>query len=200
MPALAADLVKSNVEVIVVVSSPSVLAAKQAIFHGPGRPVAVLWNPDYTGMRARYLEAEGAAPRVGFALRSVEVRDSRELEQSLGALDRERPDALLLLADPLTLSQRMRIVEYAAEQRLPAMYEVSQFVGAGGLHLVRARHQRAAAQVGDLRRQDPEGREAGGSSDRAARTVRSRDQPASRQGAGHRQPQAILLQADKVIE
>ena len=93
----------------------------------------MLWNPDYTGMRARYREAEGAAPRVGFVLRSVEIRDSRELEQALAALDRERPDALLLLVDPLTRSQRFRIVEFAAEQRLPAMYEVSQFVDAGGL-------------------------------------------------------------------
>lgn len=103
------------------------------VFQKPGRPVAVLWNPDYKGMRARYREAEGAAPGVGFVLRSVEVRDSRELEQALAALDRERPDALLLLADPLTLSQRLRIVEFASEQRLPAMYEVRQFVDAGGL-------------------------------------------------------------------
>jgi putative ABC transport system substrate-binding protein len=66
-------------------------------------------------------------------VRSVEVRDSRELERALEALARERPDALVLLADPLTLSQRLRIVEFAAEERLPAIYEVSQFVEAGGL-------------------------------------------------------------------
>jgi putative ABC transport system substrate-binding protein len=55
------------------------------------------------------------------------------LERALEALNRERPDALVLLADPLTLSQRLRIVEFAAEERLPAIYEVSQFVDAGGL-------------------------------------------------------------------
>ena len=183
MPALAAELVRLKVDVIVAVTSPSVWAAKRAtkaipivmpfssdpvgdglvaslahpggnltglslmtpelmprrmqllkeVFQKPGRPVAVLWNPDYTGMQARYREAESAAPNVGFVLRSVEVRDSRELERALALLDRERPDALLLLADPLTLSQRLRIVEFASEQRLPAMYEVRQFVDAGGL-------------------------------------------------------------------
>ena len=38
-----------------------------------------------------------------------------------------------LLADPLTVSQRERIVKFAAEQRLPAIYESSDFVEVGGL-------------------------------------------------------------------
>ncbi len=45
----------------------------------------------------------------------MEVRDSRELENAFETMGRERPDALLLLADPPTLSQRLRIVEFAAE-------------------------------------------------------------------------------------
>jgi putative ABC transport system substrate-binding protein len=183
LPVLAAELVGLKVDVIVAVSSPSVMAAKQAtqtipivmplssdpvgdglvkslarpggnitglslmtpdvgakrlqllkeVFPKPARPVAVLWNPDYVGMAARFRQAQRVGPTIGMDVRSVEVRDSRELERALEALDRERPDALVLLADPLTLSQRLRIVEFAAEERLPAIYEVSQFVEAGGL-------------------------------------------------------------------
>jgi putative ABC transport system substrate-binding protein len=182
MPALAAELVKMNVDVIVAVSSPSVVAAKNATktipivmplssdpvgdglvasLSRPGgnitglslmapelavkrlqllkevfpkvRPVAALWNPDYTGMAARLRQTQGAAPSVGMEVISVEIRDSRELERALEALDRQRPSAIFLLADPLTLSQRLRIVEFAAEERIPAIYEVSQFVEAGGL-------------------------------------------------------------------
>jgi putative ABC transport system substrate-binding protein len=183
LPALAAELVKESVDVIVAVSSPAVLAAKDAtktipivmslssdpvgeglvaslgrpggnitgltqmsqelgarrlqilreIVQKPPRPVAVLWNPDYVGMQARYRDAQASAPSVGLVLRSVEIRTARELEQAFAALDRDRPDALLLLVDPLALSQRMRIVEFAAEQRIPAMYEIPQFVDAGGL-------------------------------------------------------------------
>jgi len=103
------------------------------VFPKLSRPVAVLWNPDYAGMVARFRQTQGAAPAVGVGVRSVEVRDSRELESALETMGRERPDALLLLADPLTLSQRLRIVEFAAEARLPAIYEMSQFVDAGGL-------------------------------------------------------------------
>jgi len=183
LPALAEELVRLNVDVIVAVNSPAVLAAKQATrtipivmplssdpvgdglvaslarpggnitglsvmsrelgvkrlqllkesFPGLSRPVAVLWNPDYVGMQARFLQAQRAAPAIGMGVSSVEVRNSGELEHAIQAMDRQRPDALLILADPLTTSQRMRIVEFAAAERLPAMYEVSQFVDVGGL-------------------------------------------------------------------
>jgi ABC-type uncharacterized transport system substrate-binding protein len=97
------------------------------------RPVAVIWNPSYIGMDARFRQTQRVAPEFGMDVRSVEVRDSRELEVALAMLDRERPDALVLLADPLTTSQRLRIVEFAAEARLPAIYESSSFVDVGGL-------------------------------------------------------------------
>jgi putative ABC transport system substrate-binding protein len=93
----------------------------------------VLWNPDYVGMRARFEQARVAAPAVGLTARSVEVRDSRELDAAFEAIIREQPEALLLLVDPFALSQRSRIVEFAAERRLPAIYETSDFVDAGGL-------------------------------------------------------------------
>jgi len=183
MPALAAELVRLKVDVIVAVSSPAVQAARKAtqtipivmplssdpvgdglvaslarpggnitgmsmmapelatkrlqllkeVFPRQDRPAAVLWNPDYVGMAARFKQIESAAPAMGMNVRSVEIRDSRELEHALEALSREPPDALVLLADPLTTSQRLRIVEFAAEQRLPAIYETSPFVEAGGL-------------------------------------------------------------------
>jgi putative tryptophan/tyrosine transport system substrate-binding protein len=63
----------------------------------------------------------------------MEVRDPRELDLAFEIIKREHPDALLLLVDPFTRSQRSRIVEFAAEQRLPAIYESSEFVDVGGL-------------------------------------------------------------------
>ena len=85
----------------------------------------VLWNPDYVGMRARFEQARMAAPEIGLTVRSVEVRDTRELNAAFDAIMREHPEALLILVDPLTLSQRSRIVDFAAGQRLPAIYESS---------------------------------------------------------------------------
>jgi putative ABC transport system substrate-binding protein len=102
------------------------------VFPDASRAVVVLWNPAYVGMRARFEEAKSAAPALGLAVRSVEVRDASELNVALEAFARERPEALVL-ADPFTVSQRARIVEFAAEHRLPAIYENSDFVEAGGL-------------------------------------------------------------------
>jgi putative ABC transport system substrate-binding protein len=101
-------------------------------FPEASRAVAVLWNPAYAGMRARFEEAKVAAPKLGLTARSVEVRDTRELDVAFEAVVREHPEALVL-SDPFTLSQRARIVEFAAEHRLPAIYETSDFVDVGGL-------------------------------------------------------------------
>jgi putative ABC transport system substrate-binding protein len=103
------------------------------VFPKVSHAMAVLWNPAYVGMRARFEQARVAAPAVGLTVRSVEVRDARELDAAFEAIIREHPEALLLLVDPFTISQRSRIVEFAAEQRLPAIYESSDFVDVGGL-------------------------------------------------------------------
>jgi putative tryptophan/tyrosine transport system substrate-binding protein len=103
------------------------------MFPSVSHAVAVVWNPAYVGMRARFEQAQVAAPEVGLSVRSMEVRDPRELDVAFETIKRERPQALLLLVDPFTRSQRSRIVEFAAAQRLPAMYESSEFVDAGGL-------------------------------------------------------------------
>ena len=42
-------------------------------------------------------------------------------------------DALLVLTDPMLFTQRERIVEFAAKNRLPGFYFWREFVEAGGL-------------------------------------------------------------------
>jgi len=105
----------------------------QEVLSGRSRAVGVIWNPAYKGMGARFNEAKRAAPTLGVDLRSIEVRDPREMEAALEAVSRNLPDGLLLLVDPFTLSMRARIVEFAREKSLPAIYETREFVEAGGL-------------------------------------------------------------------
>ena len=162
--------------------------------------MAVLWNPDYVGMRARFEQARVAAPAVGLTVRSVEVRDTRELDAAFEAIVREHPEALLLLADPFTISQRSRIVEFAAEQRLPAIYESSNFVDVGGLisygPSISDQYRRAATYV-----------------DKILRGAKPADLPIEQptkfelvinmraaKALGIKIPESILLRADKVIE
>ncbi|HWU40106.1 MAG TPA: ABC transporter substrate-binding protein, partial [Candidatus Acidoferrum sp.] len=95
--------------------------------------VAVVWNPSYTSMLVQFTGLQTAAPSVGASIRSVEVRDAKEFERAFAAMTRDRPDAVLVLADALTLVNRKLLVDFAAEKRLPAIYGSRDFVDSGGL-------------------------------------------------------------------
>jgi putative ABC transport system substrate-binding protein len=103
------------------------------VFPKLSRTLAVMWNSAYYGMRARFDQANSAAPKLGLGVRSIEVRDLDELESAFAAMSKEPPEAMVLLADPFTGSQRTRIVEFANAKRLPAIYETSDFADVGGL-------------------------------------------------------------------
>ena len=95
--------------------------------------VSVLWNARSSAMARRVKEAEAAARGLGVALQSVGVQDPNALETAFAAMTQERPDALLVVLDPFIFVQRKQIVDFAAKNRLPAMYEVREFVDEGGL-------------------------------------------------------------------
>jgi ABC-type uncharacterized transport system substrate-binding protein len=76
----------------------------EELFPKVSRAVAVLWNPADVGMRARFEHTQVAAPAGGLTVRSVEVRDTYELDVAFEAIIREHPDGLLLLVDPFTFS------------------------------------------------------------------------------------------------
>ena len=66
-------------------------------------------------------------------MRTFEAREPAALDVAFAKIVRERPDGLIVLPDPLTASQTLRIVEFAAKNRLPAMYGARSFVKDGGL-------------------------------------------------------------------
>jgi putative ABC transport system substrate-binding protein len=58
---------------------------------------------------------------------------AEDLAAAFAAFGRRRPDGLLVQLGPLSFDSRARIVELAAAQRLPDVYEIRAFVDAGGL-------------------------------------------------------------------
>src|SRR5499426_923865 len=83
--------------------------------------VAVLANPDnpYTAVMVK--EVEAAARSLGVRIRLLSLRGADAPDMAFSALTRERPDALLVLFDPLMTRQRARIAELANKHRLPSM-------------------------------------------------------------------------------
>ena len=108
-----------------------------------------------TPFTAHFLrETEAAAQALGLKLHPLEVLDPRELGKAFAAITKERAGALLVQQNPLFLEHRQRIVELAAKSHLPAMYEIVDWVEAGGLvaygvHLPDL-YRRAAVYVGKI--------------------------------------------------
>ena len=67
------------------------------------------------------------APTVGIRIVTVELR-SNDISQALSELRDARPDAALVLADPVLLDHAKDIVEFISAQRLITMYAYRDFV------------------------------------------------------------------------
>jgi len=97
------------------------------------RKVAMLWNKDDLGMTLRYQASADAAKSLGSAVQPLGVHEPDDFADAFAAMDRDMPDAILMVADALTILNRKRVFDYAAAHRLPAIYEQDLFVRDGGL-------------------------------------------------------------------
>jgi len=178
-PALAAELVRLKVDVIIAGGGPSVPALKQAtttipivmaasgdpvsdgfaqslahpggnitglslqsieatakrlellkeLVPGPA-PVAVFWNQaSIQGWKA----AEAMARERKWNILPVEIRESDAIEAAFKMAIDAHANAALVLAAGVLFPQARRVAELAASNRLPAVYELRQYVDAGGL-------------------------------------------------------------------
>jgi putative ABC transport system substrate-binding protein len=78
-------------------------------------------------------QARAAAQAMGIKLQLHDIRKSEDLDDAFTAIRKERPDALLILADRVFLHNRERIVDFANEQRLPNVSAYKELVEVGGL-------------------------------------------------------------------
>ena len=76
---------------------------------------------------------EAAAKALGLKLLSLEVRSPDDFESAFARAKRDGAQALITIADPLVNTQQRQVLEFAAKNRLPAIYPGSEFVEAGGL-------------------------------------------------------------------
>jgi putative ABC transport system substrate-binding protein len=95
--------------------------------------MAVLWNADDRGMTLRYREVEKAAQTLHVTVQPLGVREPDDFDMAFSTMARNRPDALFLVTDALTILNRKRVIEFAEKRRIPAMYESGFLVRDGGL-------------------------------------------------------------------
>ena len=249
LPALAAELVRLKVDVLVTGGTAATKAAMQAtttvpiVMVGTGDPlrsglvaslarpgcnvtgstqlgadvaakrlqtlkdtlpnisrVAFLWTPANASHVPYLKELQAAARELKLTIQSVEAREPHDVERALTDMMRERPDALIVSADGGHEFRRAWIVDFTAKRRLPALYQLKEYVEAGGLMSYGAsiteEYRRTASYV-----------------DKILKGAKPGDLPVEQptkfelvinvktaKALGLTIPQSLLLRADKVIE
>ena len=122
-PSLTTELVGKCLELL-----------KQAV---PGvSRVAVLWQPGAFGERTEkdmLKRADVAARALGVRLQFVEARGPADFDRAFSDMTRARAGALTVLPSNMFVTERRRLVDLAAKNRLPAVYPWREAVDAGGL-------------------------------------------------------------------
>jgi putative ABC transport system substrate-binding protein len=97
------------------------------------RKVAMLWNKNDLGMTLRYQASADAATSINVTVQALGVGEPNDFADVFTMMDRDPPDAILMVSDALTLLNRKRVIDYAAAHRLPAIFESDPYVRDGGL-------------------------------------------------------------------
>jgi putative tryptophan/tyrosine transport system substrate-binding protein len=93
--------------------------------------VAYIWDPANSGGRIRFKGVQGAAQALAITLQSLEARNPKELESAFEAAIRERPGALMV-PNPTVLAYGRQVAEFAAENRLPVIYDTREYAEKDG--------------------------------------------------------------------
>jgi putative ABC transport system substrate-binding protein len=80
-------------------------------------------------------EARRAAEELGLQIQYFEIRQLDDWEEAVQAVAKAHPapDGAFQLCDPVTLSRRKALVDFAERSLLPSIYEMKEYVTEGGL-------------------------------------------------------------------
>jgi putative tryptophan/tyrosine transport system substrate-binding protein len=162
--------------------------------------VALFLNPTNPFHVTSMKQARPAAEKLGIKLLVLEATKTDELEAAFSEILRQRPQAMLILADRVFLHDRRQLMEFATKHRLPTMNPYRELVEAGGLisygPSYEDMHRRAADYVDKILKGSKPG-------DLPVELPTKFDLRINLQAAkaiGVKISESFLLQADQVIE
>jgi ABC-type uncharacterized transport system substrate-binding protein len=94
---------------------------------------AVLINPISPSAAPEIGDVHNAAQSMGLQVKIFNASTPNELSAAFVAIDKERPDALLVGSDPFFVNRRQDLVALTARLGIPAAYSQREYVAAGGL-------------------------------------------------------------------
>jgi putative ABC transport system substrate-binding protein len=136
-------------------------------------------NPNYPPSADQMRDLESAAPKLGRRLLVAKASNDSELDEAFATLSSARVGALLVASDPYFDTRRSRIIAFASQNRLPAIYQFREYAVEGGLISYGPSITDAYRQVGIYVSR----RETGGSPHLAADEIRFRHQLQNREDA-----------------
>jgi ABC-type uncharacterized transport system substrate-binding protein len=95
--------------------------------------IAVLINPNFPPAAGQLAALEKAAQVTSQRLSIFRVSNDGELNAGLAAVLQQRASALLVAADPYLDTRRQQLITFAAQNKLPAIYQFREFAVDGGL-------------------------------------------------------------------
>ena len=95
--------------------------------------VAVLGSSNRSGNAQSVKETEHAADALKLKLQYLDILSPKDIESAFRAAKKQNAEAVLVLTGPVVTSQRTKIINLAAKNRLPAIYDRAEFVAEGGL-------------------------------------------------------------------
>jgi putative ABC transport system substrate-binding protein len=95
--------------------------------------VAVIFNSVNPFNVLSMQQAHTAARSLGIELNAHDARKPEDLDAAFVAIQKERPDALIIEPDRMFLYSRQRLMDFVTEQRLPNVNGYRELVEAGGL-------------------------------------------------------------------
>jgi putative ABC transport system substrate-binding protein len=95
--------------------------------------IGILWNPTTPSHGPAVPAVEAVGKELGAQLLLVPAQTVEEFDGAFSTMTRERMGGFLVLASPLSFSQRVPLAKLALKHRLPGMFGSRENVEAGGL-------------------------------------------------------------------
>ena len=114
------------------------------------RRIAYLTYGASRSASASFSRLEPKAASMGLSISLFDVVSRSALKQTFSRVKRERIQALLVTAIGAVLDQMAEIIEFAAAERLPAVYGRPEYVRAGGLVSYGVESGASSARVADF--------------------------------------------------
>jgi len=95
--------------------------------------MGLLINPAYPGSATDVAAVQALARKIGVTVLVLNASNEQEIDTIFAALPDQRVNALLVFADALFVSRRDQLVALSARHAIPTLYDLRDFVVAGGL-------------------------------------------------------------------